>query len=102
MADIDNLEIQLTFQNRAYRLRPKDFTGTDDLEVYKATGVSITDVFLGQISLFTIAALIWRYRVNNGEAKLTYREVNDAMDFSVLETVSDDPDTTAEDLAPEA
>lgn len=92
--------LEVTLDGVAYRLTPGMFTGQDDLAVYRSCGVTIMDVFARKaITLFTIAALVWRYRVNHGEPDLTFDEVNAKMTFNDLVIAKDAPEGA---LAPEA
>lgn len=90
MADDDNLTIQLQFQGRTYAMRLGDFTGTDDLAIYQTVGKTIADIFQGDITLFTVAALLWRWRVTHGEPQITFEKINDKMTFDALEIDEDD------------
>lgn len=90
--------VKVTHDGVQYELSPDDFTGADDLALFRATGVTIMDVFARKaVSLFTIAGLVWRWRVNHGEPDLTFEQVNGAMKFSDL--VADDAEGAP---APEA
>lgn len=97
----DELALELDVAGRSYRLVMSDYTGSDDLAIYRETGLSVADIFAGQVSLFTVAALLWRHRVRNGEPGLTYAAVNDTLTFDALETVRETNDA-AEGQAPEA
>lgn len=88
-------KIKLALDGVRYEVGPSDFTATDDLEMFRATGVTIMDVFAKKaISLFSVAALLWRYRVNHGEPKLTFSDVADAMTFDSLSVADDDDEGT--------
>lgn len=78
----DEMAIMLKLAGREYRLRPGDFTPRDDLAVYQACGVSIMQIFAGEVHLFTLMALLWRSRVNDGETDLTWDEVLDEGTFA--------------------
>lgn len=100
MAD-DAPNISLDLDGKTYTLGMKDFGGEDDLQIYRETGVTLTEIFTeGKITLFTVAALLWRYRVRNGERRLTFAEVNRQMDFEALSTVTVDDEEDGD--APEA
>lgn len=77
---------------RSYTLRMKDFSGADDLAVYQKTGCTLIDIFAGgRITLFTLAALLWRHRLRV-EPRLTFEQVNADMTFDAIETVTDAED----------
>lgn len=80
----------LDYEGQTLTLRLADFTGTDDLAVKQATGVNVFEIFEGEISLYTMAALIWRHLVAQGRADLAYSDVNNKMNFKVLETLRDE------------
>jgi hypothetical protein len=96
----DERALQLTLDGRTYVMRLNDFTGADDLAIYQATGFTVFQVFGGDaLTLFTVAALLWRHRVRHGEPQLTFDAVNGALSFDALETVTTEIDEKA---APEA
>lgn len=91
MANDETPKIELHLDGKKYVLGLKDFGGEDDLAIYRETGCTIADIFFGgRVTLFTVAALLWRHRVRNGERKLTYAEVNKALDFDAFEALIDD------------
>jgi hypothetical protein len=79
-------EMRLEVGGVKYRLRLADFSGEDDLAVYRAVGLSITDIFSGALSLFTVAALLWAHR-RKREPDLTYEEVARGFRFTDMETI---------------
>jgi hypothetical protein len=84
--------LSLEHEGRVYNLSARDFNGVDDLEMHRAIGFTLAQVFFGgKVTLFTIAALVWRYRVNNGEPDLTYLDVAKTFTFDDITTVSDEP-----------
>ena len=88
--------LSLEHDGTVYNLTARDFTAIDDLEVHRACGVTIADVFFhGRVSLFTMAALVWRYRVNDGEDTLTYLDVAKTFTFDSIETVQDEARETS-------
>lgn len=92
--------LSLEHDGKVYNLTAGDFTAVDDLEIFRTCGLTLTDVFArGRVSLFSIAALVWRYRVNDGEEDLTYLEVARTFSYDTIQTVSGTP---AEDPSPEA
>lgn len=90
--------LSLEHDGTSYNLTARDFTAVDDLEIHRATGATITDIFFrGAVTLFTMAALVWRHRVNNGE-DLAYLDVARTFTYDSISSVSDEP----RDDAPEA
>lgn len=84
--------LSLVHEGRTYNLTARDFTAVDDLEVHRATGATIADImFHGRVTLFTIAALVWRHRVNTGEPDLSYLDVARTFNFDDITTVQDEP-----------
>lgn len=78
----------------SYELTITDFTGADDLAIFRETGCTVMDIFSGsKLSLFTLAALLWRHRIRNGEPTLTYAAVNEQLSFEDLESVTDEGPT---------
>lgn len=80
-------ELRMKLGGRQYRLRPGDFTARDDMLVYGACGLSITQIFGGEIHLFTLMALLWRVRVHEGNDDLTFDEVLDEKTFAEFDDV---------------
>lgn len=88
--------LSLEHDGQVYNLTPRDFTALDDLEVHRVTRHTIADIFFhSRVTLFTMAALVWRYRVNEGEPDLTYLEVARTFTFDSIETVTDGPQETS-------
>lgn len=83
MAD-ENLQMNLQLEGKTYQLQLGDFTGADDLAIYQKVGKTIADIFQGDITLFTVAALLWRWRVNHGEPGVTFEQVNAKMTFDSI------------------
>lgn len=83
--------LSLVHDGQTYNLTARDFTALDDLEIYRATGTTLMHIFGGGATLFTIAALVWRYRVAHGEPSLTYMQVAETFTYDSLESVSDEP-----------
>jgi hypothetical protein len=79
--------MQVTVDGVEYRMESADFSAEDDLAVYRATGMTLMDIFSGSITLFTVAALVWRYRVRNGEPTLQLGEVLPHVKLLELETL---------------
>jgi hypothetical protein len=79
-------ELRLEVAGRRYRLRLDNFTAADDFAVYQKIGLSITEIFSGAISLFTIAALVWVHR-RQREPDLTYEEVAKTFKFEDMQTI---------------
>lgn len=88
--------LSLEHDGRVYNLTAGDFTGEDDLAVYRAIDTTIAEIFFGgKVTLFTMAALVWRARVKTGEPDLTFLEVARTFTFADIATVEgerrDDP-----------
>lgn len=83
--------ISLVHEGTAYNLRANDFTALDELEIWRRTGATLLSIFRGGATLFTVAALVWRHRVNHGEDDLTYEDVARTFSYSSLESLSDEP-----------
>lgn len=83
--------LSLEHEGRVYNLTARDFTALDELAIHRATGASLLQIFGGGATLFTIAALVWRHRVNTGEPDLTYHDVAKTFTYDSMDTVSDDP-----------
>lgn len=90
--------LSLEHEGRVYNLTAGDFTGEDDLAVYRAIDTTIAEIFFGgKVTLFTIAALVWRHRVNTGEPDLQFLDVARTFTFHDIATVEGEP---REDPAP--
>lgn len=83
--------LSLEHEGRTYNLTALDFNAVDDLAIYRATGATIHQVFTGGATLFTIAALVWRHRVNTGEPDLTFLDVARTFTYDSMKTVTDEP-----------
>lgn len=84
--------ISFEHDGQVYNLSPNDFTAEDELAIYRACGATLVAIFNGQATtLFSIAALLWRHRVTNGEPDLSYTDVARTFRYSDLETLSDVP-----------
>lgn len=83
MADND-VTMEVSLEGTVYRMAMGDFTGEDDLAVWRKVGVTIGEIFGGRMSLFTIAALLWRWRVTHGEPDVTYEQVNSKITMNDL------------------
>lgn len=86
-------EFVLSFEldGQVYNLTPDDFTAWDDHELKRATGMSLAHIFMtlsSDPSVAGIAALLWRYRVNDGETGLTFEDVARSFPFAAIKTVS--------------
>lgn len=96
--------LSLEHDGVVYNLTPLDFTALDDLAIFEATGgkVTLQDCFGfgGKTpSLAAVAALVWRYRVNDGEEDLRLHDVMRTFTYDAMRTVSgeerDDADPKA-------
>lgn len=83
--------LSLEHEGQVYNLTARDFNALDELAIYRATGVTLLQIFGGGASLFTVAALVWRWRVNHGEDDLTFVDVARTFTYDSMQTVSDDP-----------
>lgn len=83
--------LSLEHEGTVYNLTPKDFTALDEMAIYKATGATLLQCFSGGATLFTVAALVWRHRVNHGEEDLSYVDVARTFTYSSMQTVDDTP-----------
>lgn len=101
MAD-QNMQMELSFGGTTYQMAVGDFTGADDLAIYQKVGKTIADIYRGDITLFTVAALLWRYRVNHGEPNVTFEQINSKLTFDDLVVEHDDSDDDPEGSFPEA
>lgn len=79
--------LHVTVEDVEYELVAESFTAEDDLAIYRAVGASLLDIFGGNITLYTIAALLWRHRVRNGEPTLTLEQVLPTVTILQLQTV---------------
>lgn len=76
--------IEITKDGRRWKLDPRQLTGADDLAIYKACGFTIADVYGGGlVTLMTVAAVWWRFRVAEGE-QLTYEQAAAELTFDDL------------------
>ena len=92
--------LSLEHEGRVYNLTARDFNALDDLEVHRATGSTVADIFFHhKVTLFTMAALVWRHRVNEGEGDLTFTDVARTFTFDSIQTVTG---TEREPTHPEA
>lgn len=84
-----------------YRMTLNQFTARDEREIWKATGVPSIPRLLSMSApppVWAIAALLWRWRVTHcDEPDLTYRQVEDALDYASV-----DVDLNGEATVPEA
>lgn len=77
---------------RSYTLTPYDFSALDELEIHRVTGATLTSIFTGRATtLFTVAALLWRTRVNDGEDDLAFTDVAKTFGYRDMETISNSP-----------
>lgn len=83
--------LSLEHEGQVYNLTARDFTALDDLAIYRTTGATLMQIFSGGATLFTVAALVWRYRVGRGEEDLTYEQVAATFTYDSIESVSDEP-----------
>lgn len=84
MSDTSNMQMELSFDGRTYKMAVGDFTGADDLAIYQKVGKTIAEIYQGDITLFTVAALLWRWRVNHGEPQITFEQINAKLTFTDL------------------
>lgn len=85
-----------------YDMSPSDFTGLDELAVKRELGMTLVQVFRElseEPSLYGLAALVWRYRVGEGETDLTFEQVASKVNVDVFGTLSDG---SGDDDAPKA
>lgn len=90
--------IRFEHQGTRYEMAMGDFTALDDkaiLELFNYR-INLGAIFAGAtLSLSTLAALVWRWRVSAGETGLTYEQVAATFTYDTLSTVrdaDDDPD----------
>lgn len=74
-------KLEFTIHDKVYRFGLGDFTGSDELAIYRATGLTLPQVFLSP-TLFALAGLVWRWRLRHGEPGLTFADVADAFTFN--------------------
>ena len=97
MSQKDDPKIAVTLEGVEYVLALKDFTAEDDLLLYRTVGMNLQAAF-ENLSLFTLAGLIWVHRRRSGEATLEFESVARVVKFDTLETVQ----ATEDDPSPEA
>ena len=92
---VPDLTIRCTIDGATYALTMGEFTGEDDQAIWRETGFTLVDIFPGRkVTLFTVAALVWRHRVRNGE-NVTFSEVNRSMTFNALDVEDETEDDEA-------
>lgn len=85
MTDNDRPELEVDLDGWTYRMRFDEFTGEDELAIYREIGQTIHEV-LNDLTLFGLAALIWRHRTRQGE-DIEFADVNKKLSYADLETV---------------
>lgn len=83
--------ISLVHDGQTYNLHQRDFNALDEREIWQATGATLLQIYTGGAALFTVAALVWRYRVNHGEPDLTYVDVARTFHYGSIESMTDEP-----------
>lgn len=99
MSDNGRPELEVDLDGRTYRMRFDEFTGEDELAIHREIGQTIHEV-LNNLTLFGLAALIWRHRVRQGES-VEYAEVNRELSYADLETVRTEEEEFEEGGPPE-
>lgn len=84
----DDFLLEITVDGRTYKIRALDFSAEDDLAIFQKTGVTLAEIIAGRITLFTVAAILWRYRFHLEGPMIQFEQVAKELKMRDLETIS--------------
>lgn len=95
----DDFIFEITVDGRSYKIRALDFSAEDDLAIFQKTGVTLADIIGGRITLFTVAAILWRYRFHLEGPAIQFEKIAKELKMRDLETIQFD-ESTKGDVGP--
>lgn len=97
----DEQVMTITHQGRRYRIDLMEISGSEELDLYEQTRLTIARLGMmmseGEVPLFGIAGLLWIVR-RRRERALTFRAVNDTVQLGDLEAMFVDNEEADEEV----